>query len=119
MKEQHFLAIAKRASANSDHRDHRIGCVIVRGNRILGIGYNLLKTHPQSPHKHKSTHAEFRAVLAADRHVEGATAYIFRQQKNGIPSISRPCKTCWEYLMRQGIKKVVYTFEGSFKEERL
>jgi deoxycytidylate deaminase len=119
MKEDHFLSLAKKASKRSNHRDHKIGCVIVKGNKILGVGFNVLKTHPHSPHKHKSTHAEFMAVVSSGYEVSRATAYIFRQQKNGTPAMSRPCESCFRYLTESGIKKIVYTFEGSFKEEKV
>ena len=59
------------------------------------------------------------AIMSAGYEVNGATAYIFRQHKNGTPAMSRPCESCWRYLMDCGIKNVVYTFEGSFKEEKL
>lgn len=117
MKEWHFLSLAKKISEKSSHHSHALGCVITRGNRILGQGFNTLKTHPDSPHPWRTVHAEFAAVLAANYDVRDAVVYIFRQQKNGTPAISKPCKFCWDFLMSQGVKKVVYTCEGSFKEE--
>lgn len=119
MKEERFLALAKKVSKRSDHHEHKLGCAIVRGSKVLGLGFNLLKTHTHSPHRWKGIHAEYMAVMAASYDVKGATAYIFRQQKNGTPAMSRPCQYCWKLLMECGIKKVVYTFEGSFKEERV
>lgn len=119
MKQDYFLAQAKKASSKSDHHQYKMGCVLVRGSRILGSGYNMIKTHPLSPHAFKSIHAEFMAYINAGRDVQGATAYIFRQQKNGSLAMAKPCKSCWKFLMDQGVKRVVYSFEGSFKQERL
>lgn len=119
MKENRFLSLAKERSKLSDHDDHKLGCVIARGNRILGVGHNMTKTHTKSPHKFKNCHAEFMAVLNSGSKIEGATVYVFREQKNGTPANSRPCQSCWEYLMSLGAKKVVYTFEGSFKQEKI
>jgi len=119
MKEERFLALAKKISRRSNHREHHLGCIIVRGSKVLGSGFNTLKTHTHSSHPFKGIHAEYAAIMAASYDVKGATAYIFRAQKNGTPAMSRPCPYCWKLLMECGIKKVVYTFEGSFKEERV
>ncbi len=112
------MTLAKRAAVRSDHRIHKIGCVIARGNKIIGIGWNILKTHPKSPHKYKSIHAEFMASINAGD-IKGATAYVFRQQKNGVWANSKPCASCWQYLMDLGIKEIVYSFEGYFKKEKV
>lgn len=114
-----FLTLAKQVSRKSDHHTHKMGCVIAKGSKILGCGFNVLKTHPKSPHKHKSIHAEFMAALNAGYDIEGATAYVFRQQKDGTLAMARPCESCWRFLMDCGIKKVVYSFEGSFRQEEL
>lgn len=119
MKQEYFLAQARLASSKSDHHSHKIGCVIAKGNKVLGTGWNVLKTHPKSPHQYKSIHAEFMASIAAGDAIEGATAYIFRQQKDGTWANSKPCASCWKYLMELGIKEVVYSFEGYFKQERV
>lgn len=78
-----------------------------------------MKTHPKSPHEFKSVHAEFMAVADADFDIEGATAYIFREHKNGTMAMAKPCESCWKFLMEHGVKSVVYSFEGSFKEEKV
>ena len=78
-----------------------------------------MKTHPKSPHAHKSVHAEYMAVLNSNKDIKGSTVYVFREQKNGTAAISRPCKYCWQLLMDYGIKNVVYSFEGSFKQEKM
>lgn len=119
MKQEHFLKLAREASKKSDHHSHKVGCVIVKRNRVIGIGWNLMKTHPKSPSCYKNIHAEFHATLNANSKVKGATVYVFRQQKNGIPAISRPCRYCWDFLLAHGAKQVVYSFEGSFKKESI
>ena len=119
MRHQRLLSLAKKLSLKSNHHTHIHGCVIAKGNKVLGTGFNTLKTHPASPHNWKSIHAEFMAVLSANFNVRGATVYVFRQQKDGSPAMSRPCSSCWKYLKDQGVKNVVYTFEGNFKEERV
>lgn len=119
MRKEYFLSLAKNLSKKSNHHSHKIGCVIVRRNKILGTGANLMKTHPKSPHAWKSSHAEFMAAISANYEIEGATAYVYREQKDGTPAISRPCSSCWEFLMKCGLKQVVYSFQGNFKQEDL
>lgn len=118
MRQQYFLNMAKDISSKSDHHSHKIGCVIAKGNRILGTGWNVLKTHTKSPHRYKSIHAEFMASLNSGK-ISGATAYVFRQQKDGTWANSKPCTSCWKYLIDLGLKEVVYSYEGSFKREGL
>lgn len=119
MKQTYFLALAKQISNKSSHHTHKMGCVIAKRNKVLGSGFNALKTHPKSPHAHKSIHAEFMAALNAGDDIKGATAYVFRQHQNGTWAMAKPCASCWKFLMDCGIKEVVYSFEGSFRQEDL
>ncbi len=119
MKEERFLSLAKKASKKSDHHSHRLGCVLVRGSKVIGVGFNLMKTHTYSTHKFKNIHAEFMALVASGYDIKGATAYIYREQKDGTPATSRPCEACYRMLVENGIKRIVYTFDGSFKEEKV
>lgn len=114
-----FLKIAKEASHKSDHDNYPMGCVIVRGRKVLGVGHNMLKTHPKSPHKFKSIHAEFMAALNAGYDLEGATVYVYRQIKDGTPAMARPCEDCWKFLRECGVKDVVYSYEGDYKFEEV
>lgn len=119
MKQEHFLSLAKQASRRSDHHTHKLGCVIAKGKKVLGTGFNVLKTHPKSPHNWKAVHAEFMAVMSAGYDVDGATAYIFRQQKNGTWAAAKPCESCWQFLVDCGVKEIVYSYEGSFRQEKI
>jgi deoxycytidylate deaminase len=119
MSPEYYLKRAKLLSIKSDNTKHQMGCVIVKGNKILGEGYNCNKTHPASPHKWKRIHAEFMAVLKANGNVKGATVYIFRQRKDGVWSMARPCKDCWQMLYNLGVKNVVYSFQGEYLLEKL
>lgn len=119
MKQEQFLTMAKQISQKSDHATHKIGCVVAKKNRVLGSGFNVMRTHPKSPHQYKSIHAEFMAALNANFELKGATVYVFRQHKSGAWAISKPCTACWNFLIECGAKEVVYSFEGSFKQEEL
>ena len=50
--------------------------------------------------------------------LSNASIYIFRQHKNGEPAIARPCEGCERVIRSLGIKKVFYTIENGFAEER-
>lgn len=119
MKEFRFLDVAKKASLRSDHKHHHIGVALVKGGRVISTGFNSNKKSPRSPHRFHSVHAEVKAILAANTDVEGATAYVFRQTKSGDMAMSRPCASCAEFLVSKGIRTIVYSFEGSFKKEKI
>lgn len=119
MRHKYFLSLARKESKRSDHHSHKMGCAIVKGNKILGIGHNMIKTHPKSPHAFRCIHAEFMAFLNSNGNIEGATAYIFREQKNGYWAQARPCRDCWKFLTSKGVKNVVYSFEGNFIQEKV
>ncbi len=112
---KHF-ELARRLSKKSDHPQYKMGCVIVKGKRVVGMGYNQLKSHPKSPHKWKTIHAEFHATLGADlAELRGATAFVYREKKNGDLANAMPCKSCQSMLDNLGIKEVYYTYQNSFK----
>jgi deoxycytidylate deaminase len=111
-----FFNLARRASLKSDHPLHRLGAVIVRGNRIVSIGYNKYKTNPHSPHPYKHVHAEVMAILRSNGECVGGDLYIYREGRDGLPRISRPCKSCILAIKKAGIKNIYYTDMGFIHE---
>lgn len=117
-----YFDLAKRLSERSNHHQHRLGCVIVSGKGVVGMGWNLQKTHPLSPHPYHHIHAEFMAVLSAglDREVlNGATCYVYRETKNGTPALAKPCPTCMSMLKSYGIRVVTYTTKCSYETQEI
>ena len=112
-----YISKAATLSLLSTHHTYKIGCVIVKHNKVLGMGYNKLKTHPMAPHEYKYTHAEFMAAYKANNDIKGATVYVFRQQKSGQMACAKPCKSCWNYLLALGVKEVVYSDYNEIKQE--
>ena len=114
---QYYAKIAKETALLSTAKKLQVGCVIVRDNRILSIGYNgtpsgwdneceeLIKW-PNGDIKFLTTkpevlHAEANAILKVARSTqtcENATLYI---------TLS-PCKDCSKLIHQSGIKRVVY-----------
>lgn len=115
-----FLKLLKRLKGQSTHPVHKVSAVIAKKNHVISIGYNKYKTHPKSRHPWHYMHAELSAVLDnkfAD--LKGSTIYIYRETRDGVPAISKPCESCLQTLKLAGIKKVVYTNNGKFTEENI
>lgn len=117
---QKFFNLAKKLTAKSTHHSYNMSCVIVKKNRVVSLGYNQLKTHSKSTHPWHYIHAEFHAMLNTPlSDLQGATAYIYREHKDGSPSLARPCNSCYKMLQMAGIKKICYSSNGSYIEEKL
>lgn len=116
-KDKHlrYLKLARELSRKSTHHTYRLGCVIVKSNRVVGVGYNQLKSHPKSPDAWKTMHAEFHAILGVKPHeLQGGVAYTFRETKCGKWALARPCKSCEKMLSSCGLKSVVHTINDSY-----
>lgn len=115
-----YLKFAQKLALRSDHKQHRLACLIVKKDRLISFGYNQLKTHTHSPHSYKSTHAEFHAVWGENpKDLKGSTAYIYREHLNGEFALARSCPSCYNMLKSVGIKNIIYTVENGIKEESL
>lgn len=94
----------------------RHGAIVTKGGRILSSGVNTHRNNPalfDNPNEHSAHftyHAEIRAIkpLSEDA-LRGATIYVARVFRSGMPGLSRPCTPCYMELIAKGIKKVVYT----------
>lgn len=115
-----FLKLLKKLRQYSDHPVHKMSCVIADKNQVISIGFNKMKKHPKSNHPWRCLHAEVSALLDnkfAD--LKGCTAYVYREDKAGQPAIAKPCPSCMQALKLAGIKKVWYSDNGGYKEERV
>jgi deoxycytidylate deaminase len=113
-----FFKLAKVLSEKSSYC-HKLGAVVVKKNKVIGTGYNKPnKTHPKSNNSFKTVHAELDAILKVNaEELNGATIYVYRETKDGLPANAKCCKYCRELLKMVGIKKICYTSDKSFKEE--
>lgn len=115
-----FFKLAEKLAQKSDHPDHKHGAVLIRKNKILGIGFNQYKTHSKSTHDFKMIHAEFAVLLNAGlEDLTGCELYVVRKRKNGELANSRPCKSCSEMLRLLNIDKVYYSTDTKDKYESL
>jgi deoxycytidylate deaminase len=108
-----FLNLAKYYASLS-HAKKQHGAIVVKGNRIMGMGYNKNKNNPkyiseEHVKKHSSRHAEWEAMRDANWNVRGATLYVARTNRQGQDRNSEPCFLCKQKIKQMGIKKVIYT----------
>lgn len=111
MKINKLIQLSKNVTINSNMRP-KLGAIIFRKNRILGIGYNFRKTHPH-PIKNMgmywTIHAELMAILNSKEDLNNSEIFVFREFKNGALANAKPCHMCMELIKYVGIKKIIYT----------
>lgn len=55
-------------------------------------------------------HAEIQAILQVGiENVRNGTVWVYRETKEGMPALARPCKKCMAFLQLVEIARVVYT----------
>ena len=127
-----FFRIAKEMSNLSDHH-YKLGCVVVRGHRIISSGHNnKTKGHPIQAKLDKQffgldnclkhTHAEVATLVPLiKRHedLSDCTLYIYRQNALGQSAMARPCPRCMQLIKQQGIKKIKYSTDDGFAVEKI
>ncbi len=115
MKQRYFDLARKLCERSNDK--FRLGCVVVKGGRIVSIGWNVgNKTSPGSKSWGNYIHAEYSSLLGVDASkFKGATAYVFRLRNNGTQGNSRPCQHCSDALKLAGIKKVYYSADSGYE----
>jgi tRNA(Arg) A34 adenosine deaminase TadA len=107
------LRYAKIGFERSSH-SKPMGACLIKGGKII-ITSNENKTAPFMKGFYPSfcgSHAE--AILFGNMPPEetsGGEVYIYREKKNGNLGLARPCNFCYQILVRQNIKRVIYTTE--------
>jgi len=104
-----FFKYAQTMCGLSRHTKANHGAVIVRGGRVISMGFN--STDQRREMDYNYTHAEMHAILRARSDVSGAKIYVFRQDRYGFISNSKPCNRCYEILKEHGIRRAIYTME--------
>lgn len=105
--DRYFMSIAILGSIRSPCNRLKVGCVIVKNNRLVSMGYNGFLPNSKhvsrirDNHEQSTVHAEQNAISdAASRgvSVSECTAYITHY----------PCINCFKILIAAGIKKIIY-----------
>lgn len=105
--DRYFMSIAILGSIRSPCERLKVGCVLVKNNRIVSMGYNgflpgsIHVSRVRDNHEQSTIHAEQNAISdAASRgvSVEECIAYITHY----------PCINCFKILIASGIKDIIY-----------
>lgn len=132
-----FFDAAKRCAELSDYSgasSAKIGAVAVFRRTIIARGHNQNKTHPlqqrynvyrynvNGDHYYPSKmHAEMELISKIrylDINFSEIEIYVYRETKDGRKAMARPCVACTKALRDLGIKKVCYTTNEGYCEER-
>ena len=111
-RDKRYLKLAVNAALSSKER-RKHGAVIVKSNRVLSIGVNKFRNHPDiipEPFIKQvcSVHAEVDALKKIGD-ARNATIYVARVNNQNKPMMSRPCNNCYSVIREAGIKNIVYT----------
>lgn len=106
-KDRCYLEIAKTIAKRSHDSETQHGCVLVKSDKILSVGFNGFpsgfpddKLPNTRPFKHNYIlHSELNSIINAAKNgvsTDGASAYI----------TGRPCCECLKSLIQAGIKTI-------------
>ena len=105
--EEYFATFAKLTAKRSPCNRLKVGCVLIKDNRIIATGYNgFLPGAPHESividnHEQATVHAEQNCIAdCAKRGVNtmNSTAYITHY----------PCINCYKILLASGIREIFY-----------
>jgi dCMP deaminase len=105
--DEYFIATAFLISSRSPDLRLKVGCVLVKDNHVISMGYNGFlpkiehKSFMENGHEQATVHAEQNSIAdCAKRGVktDGTIAYITHY----------PCINCFKILASSGITKIYY-----------
>lgn len=113
-----MIRLASKQAKQSTHR-HRLGAVIVKGNRVLSSGHNEIRYTKEL--RKGNVHAEEAAILKllkAKRLADlaGSDIYVSRVCPSGRLGLSRPCSRCMALIRSVGIDQIHYTTDAQTTE---
>lgn len=129
-----FFRVADAVASLSDHKQAKLGCVLVDKHRIISSGHNsstrcspLQKQMDTArfgfPDQHKGpVHAETDCLLPLIRQgidISGSDIYLSRRHRDGSLALSRPCPGCMSLLRAVGVKRAYFSVEGGYAMERI
>lgn len=127
-----YFEAARAVSKLSDFPRVAVGAVAVYGHRIISSGCNGQKTDPLQKHYNvyrfsEETPASIHAEIACLKPLVGrrdidfrhVDLYVYREDKDGNPALSRPCPSCLQLITELGIRNIYYTNSGGFSHEEI
>ena len=112
-----FLHLARKFALEHEYEpyfEYRLCAVIVKGGKLLSVGYNRPLTNGLTEHYKvaeycSTTHAEVDAVIKVRNKIDltGAKMYVARiMYRNNEFGLSRPCEMCNAVLEAYKFKRV-------------
>lgn len=109
--DKRFLELAKHISAWSLDPSTKVGAVVAKNKKVIGLGYNGFpkgvedkdERYNDRELKYKLVvHAEVNACIMAGKEANGASLYVY-------PSFAPPpiCNECCKIAIQMGIKEIV------------
>lgn len=105
MEMTHSVALLSR------YGSYRFGSVILFGKRVISVGVNNRRTHPDGIGPNQAIHAELHAINVAESRVgdlAGGTIAVARAGVDGSFLPSFPCPGCLNLILEKDIKRIVY-----------
>lgn len=106
------FTLAKIASEKSNYRI-RMGAVLLQNGRCISVGCNTVKSHPKWSYEDKKTiHAEADCLRAISKYLHRITKgvmFVYREHRDGLPGMAKPCENCQRLLREYGVKTVYYS----------
>lgn len=105
--DQYFISTAFLIASRSADLRLKVGCVLVKDNHVISLGYNGYlpklshESYIENGHELATVHAEQNCVSDCSKRgvsTEGATAYITHY----------PCINCFKILVSAGVKTINY-----------
>ncbi len=112
-RDTNWVKLCKKLFQYSNHSRYLLGCVVVKGGRVINMGINVefkgSKGYLRKHRKNLALHAEVAALHGiSKKNSKGSTLYVIGQTKAGNCILSKPCATCLLFINQMGIKRVVY-----------
>jgi deoxycytidylate deaminase len=107
------------------------GAICAIGNKIVSKGCNHYRTKfSKIPNKeYCSCHAEMDAInrlkiknqkkRTNDNKFKNITIYVIKKDNNNQYKDSTPCLDCYNYMIKIGIRKIVYSINGGIISNKL
>ena len=105
--DEYFMATAFLISSRSPDQRLKVGCVLVKNNHIISLGYNGYlpslphRSYMENGHELATVHAEQNCIADCSKRgvaTGGSTAYITHY----------PCINCFKILAAAGIRTIYY-----------
>lgn len=99
MKTIPFQTLMTKTALKSNHRQHHMAAMLMRGGKVVEVFTN-----------NDHIHAEHAVLNRSWRSgADNGTMVVVRVKADGTFGMAKPCKLCVARMVNAGVKKVVYT----------